>query len=192
MNEIIDDVLINLRTKRYLTQYDYLELELEETQYIFDKYNKQFLKDYYNIDDKPSEPKIVIPSEISMDLSEEIDVEIQEQEPEDVQLKKLYRLLSLKTHPDKNNGSQESKENFAEINKAYKEKDILKLFKFALKYKIELNSVIIEKCSVLFENSIKDMQAKIEHIKQTVAWNWGISSDEQKEIHRETLKRANL
>lgn len=190
MNEIIDDVLINLRTKRYLTQYDYLELELEETQYIFDKYNKQFLKDYYNIDDKPSEPKIVIPSEISMDLSEEIDVEIQE--PEDVQLKKLYRLLSLKTHPDKNNGSQESKENFAEINKAYKEKDILKLFKFALKYKIELNSVIIEKCSVLFENSIKDMQAKIEHIKQTVAWNWGISSDEQKEIHRETLKRANL
>jgi hypothetical protein len=192
MNEIIDDVLINLRTKRYLTQYDYLELELEETQYVFDKYNKQFLKDYYNIDDKPSEPKIVIPSEISMDLSEEIDVEIQEQEPEDVQLKKLYRLLSLKTHPDKNNGSQESKENFAEINKAYKEKDILKLFKFALKYKIELNSVIIEKCSVLFENSIKDMQAKIEHIKQTVAWNWGISSDEQKEIHRETLKRANL
>ena len=192
MNEIIDDVLINLRTKRYLTQYDYLELELEETQYIFDKYNKQLLKDYYNIDDKPSEPKIVIPSEISMDLSEEIDVEIQEQEPEDVQLKKLYRLLSLKTHPDKNNGSQESKENFAEINKAYKEKDILKLFKFALKYKIELNSVIIEKCSVLFENSIKDMQAKIEHIKQTVAWNWGISSDEQKEIHRETLKRANL
>jgi hypothetical protein len=43
-----------------------------------------------------------------------------------------------------------------------------------------------------FENSIKDMQAKIEHIKKTVAWNWGISSEEEKELHREILKRANI
>jgi hypothetical protein len=189
---IIDDALINLRTKRYLTQYDYLELELEETQYMFDKYNKQFLKDYYNIDE-PSEPKIIIPSESDINLQEEIDTEIQEpEEPEDLQLKKLYRLLSLKTHPDKNNGSQESKENFTEINKAYKEKNILKLFKFALKYKIEINPVIIQICSSLFENNITEMKAKIEHIKKTVAWNWGISSDEEKELHREALKRANL
>ena len=152
MNNIVDNVLINLRTKRYLTQYDYLELELEETQYMFDKYNKQFLKEYYNVDE-PSESKIVIPSESDIENMElgEIDTEIQEpEEPEDIQLKKLYRLLSLKTHPDKNNGSQESKEIFAEINKAYKEKNILKLFKFALQYKIEINYVIIEKCSTLF------------------------------------------
>lgn len=193
MNNIVDDVLINIRTKRYLTQYDYLELELEETQYMFDKYNKQFLKEYYNIDE-PSKPKIIIPDETSTELPDvDIDLEIQKpEEPEDIQLKKLYRLLSLKTHPDKNNGSQESKEIFAEINKAYKKKDILKLFKFALKYKIEINPIIMEKCSTLFENSIIDMKAKIEHIKQTVAWKWGISSDEQKEMHRETLKRANL
>jgi hypothetical protein len=186
---IIDDVLVNIRTKRYLTQYDYLELELEETKYMFDKYNRQFLKEYYNIDE-PSEPKIVTPNESNMDLPEEIDIE--SEEPEDIYLKKLYRLLSLKTHPDKNNGSQESKEIFDEINKAYKDKNILKLFKFALKYKIEINAVIIEKCSALFENSIKEMQDKIEHIKKTVAWNWGISSDEEKELHRETLKRANI
>jgi hypothetical protein len=194
MNDIVDNVLINLRTKRYLTQYDYLELELEETQYMFDKYNKQFLKEYYNVDE-PSEPKIVIPSESDiehMDLGE-IDAEIQEpEEPDDIQLKKLYRLLSLKTHPDKNNGSQESKEIFAEINKAYKDKNILKLFKFALQYKIEINPIIIEKCTALFENSIKEMQDKIEHIKKTVAWNWGISSEEEKELHREILKRANM
>ena len=161
---------------------------------MFDKYNKQFLKEYYNVDE-PSEPNIVIPSESdieNMDLGE-IDAEIQEpEEPEDIQLKKLYRLLSLKTHPDKNNGSQESKEIFAEINKAYKEKNILKLFKFALQYKIEINPIIIEKCTALFENSIKEMQDKIEHIKKTVAWNWGISSEEEKELHREILKRANL
>jgi hypothetical protein len=186
---IIDDVLINLRTKRYLTQYDYLDLELEETQYMFDKYNKQFLKEYYNIDE-PSEPKIVIPNETTMELPDiEIDIDL---EPDDLQLKKLYRLLSLKTHPDKNNGSQESKEAFAEINKAYKDKNILKLFKFGLKYKIEINSVIIHECTTLFENSITDMKTKIEHIKKTVAWNWGISSDEEKEMHRETLKKSNL
>jgi hypothetical protein len=119
-------------------------------------------------------------------------IETEIQEPQEIEIKRLYRLLSLKTHPDKNNGTQESKDLFSEINKAYKENDILKLFKYALKYKIKITPVIIEKCIKLFENSIKDIQTKIEHIKQTVAWNWGTASNEQKELHRETLKKANI
>lgn len=193
---IFDDKLLNLKIKRYLTQYDYLELELEETEYLFNKYNKQFLKEYYNIKEEES-PKINIPDineilEESLEESvsiDEIDKEISE---EDIGLKKLYRLLSLKTHPDKNNNSTESKEIFAEINKAYKNKNILKLFKYAIQYKVQIPPSILETCITLFDKTIIDIQSKIEHFKKTIAWNWGTSSEQDKEIQRENLKRANL
>lgn len=192
----MDETLIKLKVKRYLTQYEYLELELEETEYLFKQYNKKFLKEYYNVEEPDPQPQIILPNE---DLLNDFDLNnVGPDENDDdnlndnIQIKKLYRLLSLKTHPDKNNGTQESKEEFAEINKAYKEKDVLKLFKFAIKYKINMTPCIVETCISLFDKTIKEMQGKIDHIKQTVAWNWGTASDEEKEIHRETLKKANL
>ena len=93
MNEI-DETLTNLKVKRYLTQYEYLELELEETKYMFDKYNKKFIKEYYNVDPSPPQPKISLPENIDMD--DEIpgdDISNHETNEEDTQLKKLYRLL---------------------------------------------------------------------------------------------------
>jgi hypothetical protein len=193
----MDNTLIKLKVKRYLTQYEYLELELEETEYLFDKYNKQFLKEYYNIDEPPK-PNIVIQTDEDLDfeINTQLEGDIEDDSTIDKetlsQLKKLYRLLSLKTHPDKNNGSKESKENFAAINKAYKDKDIIQLLKFCLKYNIEVNTVIIDKCMSLFDKSIEEMKIKIEHIKTTVAWNWGTANEEEKERHRETLRNANL
>jgi hypothetical protein len=192
----VDDKFLNLKIKRYLTQYDYLELELEETEYLFNKYNKQFLKEYYNIEEE-EKPKIHIPDineilEESLEESvsiDEIDKEISEEE---IQIKKLYRLLSLKTHPDKNNNSIESKEIFAEINLAYKNKNILKLFKYAIQYNVQIPSSILNTCISLFDKTIIEIQSKIEHFKKTIAWNWGTSSEEDKEIQREHLKKANL
>jgi hypothetical protein len=194
--DVYDEKLINLKIKRYLTQYEYLELELQETEYLFEQYNKQFLKEYYNVDE-PAKPNIVIQTDEELDF--EINVQLEGEGEDDsidketlAQLKKLYRLLSLKTHPDKNNGSKESKEIFATINKAYKDKDIIQLLKFALKFHIEVTSSIINKCMCLFEKSIDEMKGKIEHIKTTVAWNWGTATEEEKEQHRDTLKKANL
>jgi hypothetical protein len=188
MNDI-DDVLINLKIKRFLTQYDYLELELEETQYIFDKYNKQFVKDYYDVD-LPPKATIVLPTEINENdelPSEYNDTEDLEDDKlqEYIQLKKLYKLLSLKTHPDKNKGN---KEEFYQINKAYKEKNILKLFKFCIKYNIEVNSLIVNKCILLFEQNITDMQNKIYNLKQSLAWKWCNATDEE----RDEFKKANI
>lgn len=192
----MDETLIKLKVKRYLTQYEYLELELEETEYLFKQYNKKFLKEYYNVEEPDPQPQIILPNE---DLLNDFDLNnVGPDENDDdnlndnIQIKKLYRLLSLKTHPDKNKGTQESKEEFAEINKAYKEKDVLKLFKFAIKYKINMTPCIVETCISLFDKTIKEMQGKIDHIKQTVAWNWGTASDEEKQTQREILKQANL
>lgn len=189
----MDDTLIKIKVKRYLTQFDYLESELEETEYLFKEYNRRFLKEYYNVEEQPPKPKIIIDSaniESESDLQDEL---IDEQTDEKTKyIKKLYRILSLKTHPDKNNGTTESKEEFAKINKAYKEKDILRLFKFAIKYNIEITPIILETCISLFDKTITELQEKIYHVKQTIAWNWGIASEEEKEIHREVLKKANL
>ena len=40
--------LFNIKLKRYLKQYEYLETLLEETKILFEEYNQQFLKEYYN------------------------------------------------------------------------------------------------------------------------------------------------
>lgn len=190
----MDTTLLNLKIKRYLTQYEYLELELEETEYLFNSYNKRFIKEYYDIDE-PETPKIVVYSEDdlnNMDLNDNIDSETDDINENDIHIKKLYKLLSLKTHPDKNNGSKDSKEIFSQINAAYKEKNILKLFKFALDYKINLTSDIMEACISHFDITINEMQTKINTFKTTLAWCWCNSSEEEKEIHRETLKKANI
>ena len=55
-----------------------------------------------------------------------------------------------------------------------------------------MTPIIVETCISLFDTNIKDIQSKIEHIKKTIAWNWGTASEDEKEIHRETLKKANL
>lgn len=190
MNDIYDDVLINLKIKRFLTQYEYLELELEETQYIFDKYNQQFVKDYYDVDVPPKTKIAALPTEFN--LNDELPSECNNMEDLDderleeyIQLKKLYKILSLKTHPDKKKGN---KEEFYEINKAYKEKNILKLFKFCIKYKIQVEPIILNKCLVLFEQNISEMQNKIQNLKQSVAWKWCNSSEEEKEA----FKKANI
>ena len=196
----MDDTLIKIKVKRYLTQFEYLELELEETEYLFKEYNRRFLKEYYNVEEEEKpKPKIIVPDidgeneGTPLDIPDELIDKITDETTEDyIHIKKLYRLLSLKTHPDKNNGTKESKEEFAQINKAYKEKDILRLFKFAIKYKIKMTANIVEACVSLFDKTIKDMQGKIDNIKQTVAWNWGTASEEEKEMHREILKKANL
>lgn len=181
MNEI-DETLINLKVKRYLTQYEYLELELEETKYMFEQYNKKFIKEYYNVDPSP-QPKIVSPEELE-NSNEEIpseNLDTEENTEEDIQLKKLYRLLSLKTHPDKMNGN---KEEFHKINKAYKEKNILKLFSYSIKYDIKVNGEIFTKCMSLFEQNINQMQSKIHDLKHTLAWQWCHADDAQKEVFK--------
>lgn len=182
----VDNTLIDLKIKRYLTQYEYLESELEETKYMFEKYNKKFLKEYYNVDATPK-PKVVNPEELNenIEINEPMDAETDKQpevNEEDIQLKKLYRLLSLKTHPDKNNGS---KEEFHKIHKAYKEKDILKLFSYSIKHNVKINNELVAKCLSLFEQNINTMQSKIQDLKHTLAWQWCHANDEQKELFKQ-------
>ena len=46
-------------------------------------------------------------------------LELKDNNPTDIDIKKAYRKLSMKHHPDRNNGSVQSAELFKDVNNAY-------------------------------------------------------------------------
>lgn len=195
-----DDVLQKLKMKKFFAQYEYLESELSETQYLFDIYNKDFLKETAaekaeqaaSASASASEPSAgIVIEEDGNTLSESKDapkitdeVELEVDEMEDINLKKLYKMLSLKTHPDKNGGDQKL---FIEVKQAYHDKNIFKLIMIASKLNVDIS--YISDAIELFEKSISQMQIKIENFKKTIAWHWAHADDVKKEKIREYIKK---
>ena len=82
-------------------------------------------------------------------------------------IKKTYRKLAIKYHPDKNNGDKKSEENFREITEAY---EILKDFS---KRKIydrinNINALRIKKSENIILETTKDIDNKHMNIKPSV------------------------
>jgi DnaJ-class molecular chaperone len=82
-------------------------------------------------------------------------------------IKKAYRKLAIKYHPDKNNGDKKSEENFREITEAY---EILKDFS---KRKIydrinNINALRIKKSENIILETTKDIDNKHMNIKPSV------------------------
>jgi hypothetical protein len=103
-------------------------------------------------------------------------------------MNKLYRKLSLKTHPDKLNGSSVQ---FQIVNDAFNAKDILRLLILSKHHDVDIDYsqiVFIDEDSSLFENAINTINNKISEIKKTLAWNWAIADDEQKQKYRDFYK----
>lgn len=192
VNPALEGELLQLKIKKYFAQYEYLQTELSETEYLFNIYNKKFLEECYG---EIQKPKIIIPQPVSEGHSENNSknespseehspdhLEDRSEETEDdIQLKKIYRVLSLKTHPDKKNGDKKA---FLEVNEAYKEKNILKLIIYASKYNIDIGP-FFEKGMNLFEKNISEMKEKIENFKKTLAWHWCHATEEQKQKFKE-------
>ena len=182
----IDRVLLKLKMKRYFAQYEYLQNELVETEYLFDIYNKDFLKECYasnkgaNETNEKKETKTEMgksTSESNVSENSEDEIEVQIETNDDINLKKLYKMLSLKTHPDKNGGDQKM---FIEVKQAYLDKNIFKLILIANKYNLDVPTDDIIDIE-LFEKSIVEMQTKISNLKRTVAWHWAHADDTKKE-----------
>lgn len=203
-----DDVLQKLKMKKFFAQYEYLESELSETQYLFDIYNKDFLKETAAEKSAEAESqKKDSDAGVSIDVSDgsgggsgesggdgegssgsdgaekEIDG-AEANETEDINLKKIYKMLSLKTHPDKNGGDQRL---FIEVKQAYHDKNIFKLIMIATKLNVDIS--YISDAIELFEKSISEMKIKIDNFKKTIAWHWAHADDVKKEKIREYIKK---
>jgi hypothetical protein len=175
--------------KKEMIRNSYLELEKEDVNEICEK-NNQLIKEmvekefreYYDII-FPPEPVIEPESDIGEQTSTEEDQLDTDAAPdpesdEDKQLKKLYRQISLKTHPDKNDGIY--KEEFMQAKSAYEKKNLSKLLKLASLLGCDLPEMSEEMTNRLEEeNNIIDKS--ITQQKNTTAWAWeNLKNDDEK------------
>jgi len=199
--------LFNIKLKRYLKQYEYLEILLEETKILFEEYNQQFLKEYYNEEEqkklaekkeneKINNPKFNIDSENNINESNlDEDIFINDandmndiNDVDDEILKKIYKRLSLKTHPDKTKGKGDY---FKKINVAHKKKDIVILIRIAKELSIDISDIVVDKSESIistFDKNIQTLETEIRDLKHTVAWHWAHASQEEKQQYKEKTR----
>lgn len=197
--------LFNIKLKRYLIQYDYIETLLEETKILFEEYNQQFLKEYYNEEEqkqlaekkeseKANNPKYNINDndnnidESNLDEDISINDNDNKNDVDDVILKKIYKRLSLKTHPDKTKGKGEY---FKKINVAHKKKDIIILVRIAKELSIDISDIVVDESNTIistFDKNIQTLEKEIYDLKHTVAWHWAHASQEEKQQYKEKTR----
>jgi len=211
----------NLKINRLLSQYDYLELYLEEINFKYKKYNIQFLNEYYEMNpmennvssDKQNNTNDKEPNNTEQNPINNEDSQCNEdskcnddsQSSDDIQcnddikeidpyikdiINKMYKKLSLKTHPDKQNGNNDI---FIKVLNAYKSNDILMLLKISKQINANsvLNDILYDNNSVskeddndkiykFIESEIDKMENKINELKHHVCWLWCNSDQETK------------
>ena len=169
-----------LKINRLLLHYDYIDSYLQEVKYKHSVYNTIFLNEYYELNPqdkniKEPEPCVTnkentidsdntndtIDSDNTNELKDSLNPEIKDF------ISKLYRKISLKTHPDKQNNDNEI---FIKVLEAYKTNNILELLKMSNKFNIEytLNDTIF----TYIEDEITKIEQKINELKHNVCWLW--------------------
>jgi len=168
------DDLIKLRQKKIRQKLRYLQLELMEAKIIYKNSLQKFHKDFSgDIKDQPkSDDKVD-----TKDPYAEIKTEVSEDT-----MKKVYRKVANKTHPDKKGGD---KKKFQIAAKAKKNNDFGQLLEMAdeLEIDIELSNELIDEmnkqCNAVVNN--------INTIKTTTAWTWTHCQPNEKEGLRQYI-----
>jgi len=199
----MDEELFKIKLHKFLSQHQYLSNLLCETKYLFNKYNDSFLHDYYEpdeIEDRLQKQKEQIQRDknacegSSGDTFDSGETEVCENDSikelteADVVLTKLYRKLSLKTHPDKVSGQIET---FKAISVAYKKKDLLTLLVIAFELKVDASDMLKAHDSLvinMLEENIKNIEKEIHDLKHTVAWHWAHATDDEKNNYKQHTK----
>tara|TARA_B100000131_G_scaffold310485_1_gene342211 strand:+ start:264 stop:824 length:561 start_codon:yes stop_codon:yes gene_type:complete len=167
--------------KKLTLKHSYLVLESEEVKNIClsveKELKKALRKKYPDLYNKTQEIKGGKQEEKIPSHQEEPE---QEKETKNKDVKKLYRKIASKIHPDKEMCGDADK--FAKAAKAYKEQDIGTLLEIAGEINIELFDLSEEALSLL-KNSIISLENEIIKLKGTISWAWyNSSSEEEKDI----------
>ena len=170
--------------KKEMFRHSYLELEEEDVNRVCEK-NTQLMKemmekefrDYYDVLFPPNAGKREDKKETGPEIFSE-EIEINNEKPQSEEVRKLFRKISLKTHPDINDGKY--KDEFMEAKKSYEKKDVAKLFKIASLLGIDTPEPSTEMVEALRVNN-DSLQEKIAKRKNTTAWLWeNLNTDDDK------------
>jgi hypothetical protein len=182
--------------KKLTLQYAYLQLEVEEVSDIcanvepeIRDYIKQHYPEHYdtffgNVPVNPESKKMTEndPIEENIPDLEDIEHELEQREPKNKDLKKLYRKIVEKTHPDKT-GDNSLAQVFSDAVKAYNQSDIAKMLEIASQLNIEITELAAESIALLNEN-IKTLTSEINSKRNTAAWAWHSAKENAEEKKR--------
>jgi len=158
-----------IKYRKLILQYAYLKLEKEEIDEVcltVEKEMRSYLEEHY-----PDEYDSFFDSPKKQPASNAPEPEEEKPAaPKNKDLKKLYRKIAEKTHPDKTGNNQHAG-TFSRAALAYEKNDIAALLEIAGNLNIELMKLSAESV-LLLENNIKTISKEIHSKKSTVAWAW--------------------
>ena len=162
--------------KKLTHKYEYLKLELEELEEQSEGYTSEWSKLFgkYFIDRSKEMWLNEETGELRKDppTGEEEETK-KDEKPE--KIKKLYRKLSTKLHPDKGG----SAEVFSDLKQFYESKNLIELLKLASDYNIDYE--LDEEDELLIQNSCYSISQKIQGVQSTLSWLY-FTGDKKKKL----------
>ena len=184
------------RWRLLVRKLEYLRLELEETKESFEKYEAEFTKKVQEIEQpiiesQPPPPEKDPPKEVTVRAPDEViyeNGEKKEQEPQpDIQaddfqdrpesLRKLWKLIASKTHPDVNKGNEELTDLYKSANAAWKKMEIEVLIEIAAELKIDIPDPD-QKMVKILQGRCEAIETEIEKMTNSPIWEWGNADEE--------------
>ena len=107
-----------------------------------------------------------------------------ESQPED--LKKIWRQIAMKTHPDKTGGDPRLTELYKKASDAYNEKKYDEIIEVAIELGLELENMSDE-VTKLLEKRVEELEKKLQGLQLNVLWEWASAGEEKKAKIEKTL-----
>jgi hypothetical protein len=154
-----------------------------------DQLSEESAEDISDIDDSSNEDS----SNDSYD-EEEDNVASAEKHEVPESINKLWKLVALKTHPDRNKNNEELTSQYILASDAYKEKSYGKLLIIALELGISIPED--NKLIPYIKDNISSLEQKINHIETLALWKWINAEEPEKSLivkfTSEIVKNRNL
>jgi hypothetical protein len=126
------------------------------------------------------------------DLIEQSENEVENTTPDSIN--KLWKLIALKTHPDRNKNNQDYTKLYIEASDCYKEQNYGRLIVIALELGIAIPQD--DNLSSYVKDNINALEAKIQHIETLALWQWINAEENEKptivKLTAEILKKKRM
>ena len=181
----MNDKLLELKRKKLQRQILYLRTELEETTFIFQDCLIEFegeFRDYFKNQSNKDHKKVT---------TDPPEFDIPEKD-----VNTVFRMIAQKTHPDKLIKEDTLSSTYKEKVDMYKEalgsvenKDWSRVIEIAMELGIDVSDIKNDDSEYLHE-SVKGLTNKITELKNTYAWKWGNTPDQEREIVKQMILQS--